>query len=176
MLEKSAEVFEHNELPFSINITSHDLQDANFANHVQAVLKAFKIEPQRLILEILENNSLDSTPSSRNNVAKLQEIGCSIALDDFGAQCQNFANILNLQLNTIKIDGYFIKNLKDEMSRKMVDSMVYFANNVGIDLVAEFVCDEEIFDIVNELGIKYSQGYYISEPRATLSEKEDPLG
>jgi len=176
MLEKSAEVFEHNELPFSINITSHDLQDANFANHIQTVLKTFKIEPKRLILEILENNSLDSTPSSRNNVARLQEIGCSIALDDFGAQCQNFANILNLQLNTIKIDGYFIKNLKDEMSRKMVDTMVYFANSVDIDLVAEFVCDEEIFDIVNELGIKYSQGYYISEPRATLSRKEDPLG
>ena len=61
------------------------------------------------------------------------------------------------------------------MSRKMVDSMVYFANNVGIDLVAEFVCDEEIYDIVNELGIKYSQGYYIDEPRSTLNEKEDPL-
>jgi len=105
----------------------------------------------------------------------LQELGCSIALDDFGSQCQNFANILNLQLNSIKIDGAFIKNLKDEMSRKMVDSIVYFANNVGIDLVAEFVCDEEIFDIVTELGIKYSQGYYISEPSAYLNEKENPL-
>jgi len=176
MLEKSAEVFEHNDFSFSVNITTHDLQDANFSNYVQTVLKTFNIKPQRLILEVLENNSLDSIPSSRNNIAQLQALGCSIALDDFGAQCQNFANILDLQLNSIKIDGYFIKNLKDEMSRKMVDSIVYFANNVGIDLVAEFVCDEEIYAIVNELGIKYSQGYYISEPRPTLNEHEDPLG
>lgn len=175
MLEKSSQVFQHNSLAFSINITTHDLQDEEFSTFVQETLDKYKIEPSRLVLEILENNSLDSIPSSRNNIQELQNIGCSIALDDFGAQCQNFANILNLQLNTIKIDGYFIKNLKDEMSRKMVDSMVYFANNVGIDLVAEFVCDKEIYDIVNELGIKYSQGYYIDEPRPTLNEKEDPL-
>ena len=175
MLEKSAEAFEHNDLDFSINITNHDLQDANFSNYVELVLKEFNIKPSRLIFEILENNSLDAIPSSRNNIARLTEIGCSIALDDFGAQCQNFANILNLPLNSIKIDGYFIKNLKDEMSRKMVDSMVYFANNVGIDLVAEFVCDKEIYEIVNELGIKYSQGYHISEPKASLLSLEEDL-
>jgi len=175
MLEKSAEIFEHNNLDFSINITNHDLQDANFSNYVELVLKEYNIKPSRLIFEILENNSLDAIPSSRNNIARLTEIGCSIALDDFGAQCQNFANILNLPLNSIKIDGYFIKNLKEEMSRKMVDSMVYFANNVGIDLVAEFVCDKEIYEIVNELGIKYSQGYHISEPKASLLSQEEDL-
>jgi len=175
MLEKSAQKFEHNDLDFSINITNHDLQDANFSNYVESVLKEFNIRPSRLIFEILENNSLDAIPNSRNNLSRLTEIGCSVALDDFGAQCQNFANILNLPLNSIKIDGYFIKNLKDEMSRKMVDSMVYFANNVGIDLVAEFVCDKEIYDIVNELGIKYSQGYHISEPRPSLLSQEEDL-
>ena len=175
MLEQSAKTFQDNDFAFSINITTHDLQDEEFSSFVKQTLENYNIEPSRLILEILENNSLDSIPNSRNNINQLQEIGCAIALDDFGAQCQNFANILNLQLNTIKIDGSFIKNLKDDMSRKMVDSMVYFANNVGIDLVAEFVCDKEIYDIVNELGIKYSQGYYISEPLPTLNEKENPL-
>jgi len=175
MLEKSAEVFATNNFPFSINITIHDLQDNNFSNFVKTVLNGYGIEPSRLILEILENNSLDSIENSRSNISQLQELGCSIALDDFGAQCQNFANILDLKLNSIKIDGYFIKNLKDDMSFKMVDSIVYFANNVGIDLVAEFVCDKEIFEIVNKLGIKYSQGYYISEPKPYLHEKEDPL-
>lgn len=175
MLEKSAEVFEHNSFPFSINITNHDLQDANFSVYVESILKTFNIEPKRLILEILENNSLDFIPNSRNNISTLQKLGCSIALDDFGAQCQNFANILDLKLNSIKIDGYFVKNLKEELSLKMVDSMVYFANNVGIDLVAEFVCDKEIFDIVNKLGIKYSQGYYIGQPQPRLLTMEDPL-
>lgn len=175
MLEKSAEVFKHNDFFFSINISNHDLQDANFSVYVKTVLNTFKIDPKRLIFEILENNSLDNIPNSRNNISRLQELGCSIALDDFGVQSQTYANILNIKLNSIKIDGYFIKNLKDEISYKMVESMVYFANNVGIDLVAEFVCDKEIFDIVNKLGIKYSQGYYISEPRATLNTKEDPL-
>jgi len=53
--------------------------------------------------------------------------------------------------------------------------MVYFANNVGIDLVAEFDCDKEIYEIVNELGIKYSQGYHISEAKASLLSQEEDL-
>lgn len=175
MLKKAVETFEHNDLDFSVNITNHDLQDTDFSNYIESLLKQHNIKPSRLILEILENNSLDSIPSSRVNIAQLTELGCSIALDDFGAQCQNFANILDLPLNSIKIDGYFIRNLKDNISRRMVDSMVYFANNVGIDLVAEFVCDKEIYDIVNDLGIKYSQGYYISEPKAALLPLEDDL-
>jgi len=175
MLEKSAQVFKDNDFSFSINITNHDLQDEYFSSFVEKTLKQYKIEPSRLILEILENNSLDSIPNSRKNISALHQIGCSVALDDFGAQCQNFANILDLKLNSIKIDGYFIKNLKDEMSRKMVESMVYFAKNVGIDLVAEFVCDKEIYDIVDELGIEYSQGYYISEPLPYLNKKNNPL-
>lgn len=175
MLKKAVETFEHNDLDFSVNITNHDLQDADFSNYIESLLKQHNIKPSRLILEILENNSLDAIPSSRVNIAQLTELGCSIALDDFGAQCQNFANILDLPLNSIKIDGYFIRNLKDNVSRRMVDSMVYFANNVGIDLVAEFVCDKEIYDIVNDLGIKYSQGYYISEPKAALLPLEDDL-
>lgn len=175
MLKKAVESFQHNDLDFSVNITKHDLQDADFSGYIASLLKQHSIKPSRLILEILENNSLDSIPNSRDNIAQLTELGCSIALDDFGAQCQNFANILDLPLNSIKIDGYFIRNLKDNVSRRMVDSMVYFANNVGIDLVAEFVCDKEIYDIVNDLGIKYSQGYYISEPKAALLPLEDDL-
>lgn len=175
MLEKSAKVFAENRFSFSINITTHDLQDKNFADFIKSVLKRNSIDPSRLILEILENNSLNNIPNGRENIARLQALGCRISLDDFGAECQNFANILNLQLDTIKIDGHFIKNLKDEMSYKMVDSIVYFAKNVGIDLVAEFVCDEEIYNLVNEFDIKYSQGYYISEPKPTLCDTEDPL-
>ncbi len=175
MLEKSAKVFAENKLDFSINITSHDLQDKGFADFVSSVLEANGITPSRLILEILENNSLNNIPNARDNIARLQSLGCKISLDDFGAECQNFANILNLQLDSIKIDGSFIKNLKDPLSYKMVDSIVYFANNVGIDLVAEFVCDKEIFELVKSFDIKYSQGYYISEPKPTLSHEEDPL-
>lgn len=175
MLEKSAKVFAENRFPFSINITTHDLQDNTFADVVKGVLEKNGIDPSRLILEILENNSLNNIPNGRENIAHLQELGCRISLDDFGAECQNFANILNLKLDTIKIDGHFIKNLKDEISYKMVDSIVYFAKNVGIDLVAEFVCDEEIYNLVNEFDIKYSQGYYISEPKPTLCDKENPL-
>jgi len=175
MLEKSAEVFQNNKLSFSINITNHDLQDEYFADHVYSVLKKYTISAQRLTLEILENNSLGSIPNSKKNISRLHDLGCKISLDDFGAQCQNFANMLDLQLDTLKIDGYFIKNLKKESPRNMVDSIVYFANKMGVDIVAEFVCDEDIFNIVNEFDIKYSQGYHIGKPLPYLLKKEDPL-
>jgi len=175
MLDKSAQVFQHNHFSFSINITKHDLQDERFSDYVSSILNKYNIDSKRLILEILETNSLESIPNSKDNISRLHDLGCKISLDDFGTQCQNFANILDLQLDSIKIDGYFIKNLKDKVPRNVVDSIVYFANKMEIDLIAEFVCDKDIFDIVNALGIKYSQGYYLSEPLPHLLEKEDPL-
>ncbi len=175
MLEKSVLFFTNNDFSFSINITKHDLQDEHFADYVASVLEKNSISAERLTLEILENSSLGTIPNSKHNITRLHDLGCKISLDDFGAQCQNFANMLDLQLDTIKIDGYFIKNLKEEIPRNMVDSIVYFANKMGIELVAEFVCDKDVFEIVKELDIKYSQGYYISEPLPYLVTKEDPL-
>lgn len=168
MLKKSAAVFSGTPYDFSINLSPQDLHNERFPNFVQEIISEYHLRADQLIFEILEDNSLSAMNNSVNVLNALQELGCKVALDDFGAQCQNFSNLMNLQLDTIKIDGYFIKTLNEEKSRKMVESMVYFANTAGYNLVAEYVFNEETHALVNELGITYSQGYFIGKPQPFL--------
>jgi len=172
MLRKSAAVFCKTSYDFSINISPHDLHNEQFPAYVKEIIDMFNLDPSHIIFEILEDNSLSAMNNSVNILTQLQELGCKVALDDFGAQCQNFSNLMNLQLDTIKIDGYFIKTLHEEKSRKMVESMVYFANTAGYNLVAEYVFNEATQKIVRELGIAYSQGYYIGKPKPTLVQSD----
>ena len=164
MLRKSAAVFSQTHYDFSINISPQDLHNEQFPNIVKDIIDEFSLDPKRIIFEILEDNTLSAMDNSLNILHELQKLGCKIALDDFGARCQNFSNLMNLRLDTIKIDGYFIKTLHEEKSRKMVESMVYFAKNAGYKLVAEYVFNKETQALVEELGIAYSQGYSIGKP------------
>ena len=75
-------------------------------------------------------------------------------------------NVRTVQPDILKIDGSLIKNIhQDKFSRNLVETIQEFAKKENIKTVAEFVHSKEIFDIVNEIGIDYSQGYYISEPK-----------
>ncbi len=86
-------------------------------------------------------------------------------MDDFGINCSNFGQIDNLPVDTIKIDGSFIKNLPTcENSNIIVKSIQTFAKEKNIKLVAEFICDEKVLKIVDELGIEYGQGYHLGVP------------
>ncbi len=171
MLRKSAEIFKDNEYYFSINLSSHDLGDLSLIKYIKHILDKYSIEAHRLIFEILEDNSLANSSTSRDFIDQLREMGCQISLDDFGAQCQNFSNLINIEFESIKIDGCFIQEIKELKPRKMIESMVYFSKNIGFPLIAEYVSSKDIFDLVCSLGIKYSQGYLIGKPKPYLLDE-----
>lgn len=88
-----------------------------------------------------------------------------IAIDDFGAGYSNFERILEFEPDIIKIDGSLIKNIQtDVFSRDLVETIVAFAKKQNIKTVGEFVENEAIFNILNEIGVDYSQGYYFGKP------------
>ncbi len=92
--------------------------------------------------------------------------GCKIAIDDFGSGYSNFAHILNLDIDILKLDGSLIRNLtNDERTVRIVETIVNFSKQAGIQTIAEFVCDEEVYNSVKQLGIDYSQGYYTGKPQ-----------
>ncbi|MEA3228522.1 MAG: EAL domain-containing protein, partial [Campylobacterota bacterium] len=91
--------------------------------------------------------------------------GIKIAIDDFGAGYSNFERLLEYQPDILKIDGSLIKNIaSDHFSRDIVETIVTFAKKQNIQVIAEFIENEEIFNIINELDIEFSQGYYIGKP------------
>ncbi|NOR57594.1 MAG: EAL domain-containing protein, partial [Sulfurimonas sp.] len=116
--------------------------------------------------EILENITLiknNEKITQQRNI--LRAMGFKIAIDDFGIENSNFSRLLEINLDFIKIDGVFIKNLKENArNRTITRAIVNLSKTLGIKTIAEFVEDEEIYNIIKECGIDYAQGYYIGKP------------
>jgi EAL domain-containing protein (putative c-di-GMP-specific phosphodiesterase class I) len=132
-------------------------------------LDTFTLYPNissRIIFEILESEGIDDYQHLSNFIKNMKSHGCKIAIDDFGSGYSNFAHILNLDIDILKLDGSLIRNLtNDERTVRIVETIVNFSKQAGIQTIAEFVCDEEVYNSVKQLGIDYSQGYYTGKPQ-----------
>ena len=167
VVEKSFKYIEkfNEKVSLSINITEDDLNTKKIKLLLQELTKKYAIEPKQVTLEILEGVT---TIGTKNNIKQLKEIkkmGFRIALDDFGVEYSNFERISEIDIDFIKIDGKYIKDLQaNPKSYQIVKAITNFAHNLDIKVVAEFVENEEIYKKVKELGIDYSQGYFFSKP------------
>jgi EAL domain-containing protein (putative c-di-GMP-specific phosphodiesterase class I) len=94
----------------------------------------------------------------------VRELGVKIAIDDFGTGFSNYENILNLNIDYIKIDGSLIKKIHEDIYLNLIKSIVLFSKQQNIQVVAEFVSDLKILRYVKNIQIEYSQGYHIGKP------------
>jgi diguanylate cyclase (GGDEF)-like protein/PAS domain S-box-containing protein len=151
----------------SINLSVMDILNEYIVSYILNTLKNNNL---KITFEILESEGIENYTEVSQFIKNVKEYGCKIAIDDFGSGYSNFAHILNLDVDYLKIDASLIKNLDtDKNSQIVVETIVGFAKKLGIKTVAEFVHSKEVFDKVVEMGIDYSQGYYISEPKPNIS-------
>jgi len=102
----------------------------------------------------------------------LRKLGVQIAIDDFGSGYANYAHILTLKPDYLKIDGSLIKNiLIDGDSRILVKNIINFAKDLNIKTIAEYVENEEIFELLKEFGVDEYQGYYFGRPTDLINEQ-----
>ena len=94
-----------------------------------------------------------------------RKLGARIIVDDFGSGYSNIDEILKLEPEVIKIDGSLIKNIdKDPKQRKIASQLVRLCQVFNAQTVAEFVHNEEVCNIAQDMGVDYLQGYYLGEP------------
>ncbi len=117
-----------------------------------------------ITLEILESEKVSNFNIVNDFINEAKEYGVKIAIDDFGTGFSNYENILNLNTDYIKIDGSLIKRIDEEIYSNLIKSIVLFSKKQNIKLIAEFVSDLKILRYVKNIGIDYSQGYYIGKP------------
>lgn len=171
MIEKCCAYFQERSENFTINITEHDLKEGYLPDYLSKMTEKYSIKPERLTLEILENISSEGTEEALNQLMQFKEMGFTIALDDFGSETSNFSRLRNLQVDYIKIDGSYIKNLDtDENSMKIVQTITKFAELIDAKVIAEYVHSEAVEKAVRNLWIHYSQGYYFGEPVKEIPE------
>ncbi len=170
MINKSFEFFKDNEYSFSINITERDLLDGYLGKFLSEKLKVYNIDSNRVTFEILEHITISQNGEAiTRELSRLKEMGFSLAVDDFGIENSNFSRLLDTNVDYLKIDGMFIKDLKEnEEHRKITRAIVNLSKTLGIKTVAEYVEDEDIYNMVKECGVDYAQGYYLGHPSAGL--------
>lgn len=165
MLDKSFKIMANHDYTFSLNITEDDLSQNYLLDYLAEKTAQYKIQPKRIILEILEGVS---AAGKKNHIKQLNELkaeGYLLAIDDFGTEYSNFERILELDIDYLKIDAKYIKNIDvNEKSYEITRAITFFAHNANIPCVAEFVHNESVQAVVAALDIDYSQGYYFSEP------------
>ncbi|MDP3267154.1 MAG: GGDEF domain-containing protein [Sulfuricurvum sp.] len=168
MIDKVFECFEGLGIKVSINLSNEDIVNTELADYLEEAIVQKKMG-QFVIFEILESEGITNYAEVSVFIERFRCLGCSFAIDDFGAGYSNFDHILKLNIDTLKIDASLIKNLPhDHNSQIIVRHICEFAREMGMSTVAEFVANEAIYQKVLELGIDTSQGYYFYEPSETL--------
>lgn len=169
MFDQACAKFANNTLGFTINITDQDLLEENFVTFIEETRTRYGIETDRIYFEILEDSSILTNPIAEKHLHELTELGYHLCLDDFGVQCSNFAQLGNLELDIVKIDGIYIKDIDvNKKSQVVTESILFFTSKIGVNTVAEFVHSPQVYEIVKAMGVDYAQGYFLGEPKPDL--------
>ena len=157
-------VAEKYNVPCSLNISLTDIYDEKTMQMFFGTLDKYA-HNELLTIELLETEDFVNYDDVNEFCKKVHSYGITIALDDFGSGYSNFAHILKLPIDYIKIDASLISTINtDTSSRIMVETIVELAHRLKIETIAEYVSSKEILDIIKEIGVDYAQGFYIGKP------------
>lgn len=154
----------------SINLSGQSLGETDFLDYITLQFEKWKIPYDKICFEITESTAITHLDKAVYLVNSLNKLGCQISLDDFGAGLSSFAYLKDLNIDSLKIDGQFIKSiLTDPVSKVMVVAMVELAKSLGLSTVAEFVCNSKILLELERLNVTYVQGFYVHKPECMMA-------
>lgn len=150
----------------SFNLSFKDILDGDFIISLDKNIDKLDSENrEKVVFEILESDYISDYSLLEEFILKYRKQGVKIAIDDFGTGYSNFAHILKIRPNYIKIDGSLIKNIyNDKNSYEMVKSIIDFSKALNIKVIAEFVHSKDVYNTLFDLGVDEFQGFYLGEP------------
>ncbi|WP_052699178.1 GGDEF and EAL domain-containing protein [Hyphomicrobium sp. 99] len=158
-------LMKHSDLVVSVNVSGLTCTDKEWLLTLHRLTAGQPDVLGRMIVEITETVALQEIDQSVTFVDTLRELGCRVAIDDFGAGYTSFKNLKLLNVDMVKIDGAFVKNVADDKSDQIfVKTMIDLAKSFGVETVAEWVGDERSANYLIDAGVTYMQGYYYGQP------------
>lgn len=153
------------DLGLSVNLSGKSMDDAELLALIGSRLKEAALDPTRLVLEITETSAITNINEARQLIISLKDVGCGVALDDFGMGYSSFSLLRNLPIDYLKIDGSLVRNMAtDDADRHMVKAIADLARALRVKSVAEFVGSKRALDILRQQKVDYAQGYFIGQP------------
>ncbi len=151
----------------NVNLSGRSLTDPQLLPLIKQAFAETAINPQSLIFEITETAIIENITTAQRFIANLKAMGCRFALDDFGIGFSSFSHLKHLDVDYLKIDGGFIRDLThDLVDQHLVKAIVEVSRGLGKQTVAEFVECKETIQLLLEYGVDYAQGYHIGLPSA----------
>ena len=149
----------------SVNVSSRQLVEPDFADVVARVLRETGLAPDRLQLEITESSILEPSPTTLAALHALRQLGCAIAIDDFGTGYAALTALRWLPADGIKLDRVFVANLASEPAdRTIAAGLVAIARGLGLEVTAEGVETPEQLAFLRAQGCRLAQGYLLAKP------------
>ncbi len=150
-------------LAIAVNLSARTLVDADFPTQVAGLLERWHVDPALLEFEITESAMLADPLRTKVILEQLSAMGIRLSVDDFGTGYSSLAYLKRLPVNEIKVDRSFVMNMdEDEDDATIVRSTIDLGRNLGLDVVAEGVENERVWDRLKALGCTAAQGYYLS--------------
>jgi PAS domain S-box-containing protein len=158
-----------------VNLSAKTISDVAQVDRIEHLVLASGCPPENLIFEITETAVADHLDSAREFAARLRNLGCAFALDDFGVGHGTFTYLKHLAVDYLKIDLQVVRDLlSDQVNRQVVEAIIGVAKQFDIKTVAEGVEDEATLEALVAMGADYAQGYWIGRP-AYLGELWTPI-
>jgi EAL domain-containing protein (putative c-di-GMP-specific phosphodiesterase class I) len=152
-------------LNLAINISGLTSSDQSWLRSLSALVKNKPEVARRLIIELTETSALTDIEESARFLSAIRELGCRVAVDDFGAGFTSFRHLKTLTLDIVKIDGSFVRNLAQNVDNQLfIRNLLGLAEAYGMETVAECVETQEDARFLIGEGVKYLQGYYFGKP------------
>ena len=164
-LGEHADYLEASSVSFAINLSGQSLGDDDILKFIEDEIESNGVPAASLCFEVTESAAVSNRRKAQAFIDALREHGCSFSLDDFGAGLSSFAYLKNFNVDTLKIDGGFIRDITDNrISESMVAAITQVAKVMKLETVAEYVESKKIMALVRKLGVDFAQGHAIGKP------------
>ncbi|MEJ6109502.1 EAL domain-containing protein, partial [Aliivibrio salmonicida] len=166
MISCTFDIMQSNHMDFSINLSPQDLMSDRTLDLLESSIIRLD-NPFRVGFEVLETEQIQDYGRMIEVCNHFRRLGARIIIDDFGSGYSNIDEVMKLEPQVIKLDGSLIKNVhQDKRQRLISQQMVQLCHALDAKVVAEFVHNQEVCSIVEQMGVDYLQGYFLGEPKA----------
>jgi diguanylate cyclase (GGDEF)-like protein/PAS domain S-box-containing protein len=151
----------------AVNVSGRSLNEPTLPRFITDALRLAGVEPRRLIVELTETSAVSDLHDAQRFIESMRENGVRVCLDDFGSGFSSFAYLKHLDVDMLKIDGQFIRDLpSDRDNQVFVKAIVDVARGLKKLTVAECVEDGATLEVLRSFGVDLAQGYHLEEPMA----------
>lgn len=165
-----SKIDKENKLVFAFNLSVKEIDNINYLRKIDSIVDKYDIKHENIVFEITETENIKDFKKFNSIINECKKNSYRFSIDDFGTGFSSMDYFKKLDVNYLKIDGSFIKEINNkEENLYIVQAIVNMAKAFKVKTVAEFVEDKEILDTIEKLGVDFSQGYYTGRPDININ-------